>query len=475
MEQKRFANLINWLESTSGKDQATSTISKSLKIINDVHMGRCISAINTIEKNNKLIKIPKKYLLNYVTVLKHISYFNSGINEFFKKYVSGFDNIIFQSENDEITSLYSKLDSKKIFNLTSHQLLTLYITLENKRKESSFWYPLLSCFPELKEYSGIPMTWTLKTSSSTDLELFNSLPNSTKHHALSQLNQFNDDIKAIDSILNNLNFKVGHDEYLWSWLAINTRCLYYKLPLYLPISDSKNSEASNITLVPFVDLINHSYKSLNTVAIETKFGYEISTIQKIEKDNHLWFTYGPHSDEFLQCEYGFSTLREEFIDKFEEMNIYNCVDISSIILKLLNSSKKVNVSSWLKQTSYYGDYTLGIDNVTENNIKTFSTKPSHRTRIAIAALIENDKEFKLDENEGIIRCPIKLEKFYDGFNDGEYYHKSETILLQKIIIKVKEDLNSKLESLNSIKDYDITKFKIVRNLLLNQLFLLNSF
>lgn len=486
MNQENFERLIYWLKEYPDNDNIKSTISNNLEVINDDLMGRCIKAKDKIERNYSLIKIPKSFLLNYVTSLKYLAYFNDEVNDFLKLHIQNFNREKFKTESDEITKIYSNLDLRKIITLSSHQLLTLFICLENKRKKNSFWFPLLNCFPKLEEYSNIPMTWNLQNSTLKSKQVFNMLPQTIINHTKTQLTQFYNDIDSINNALNKKIVDISEDEYLWSWLAINTRCLYYKLPNYLPITSSKEREASNITLVPFVDLINHKCNDPNAIAKETKFGYEVLSRKKIFPNDHLWFSYGPHNDEFLQCEYGFSVFKIGDNNKIEDINIYNTIDITSILIKLLNKPKKKNVSLWLKQTSYYGDYTLGIDSILKNNDNnnndiSIIVKPSHRTRIVLASLVENDNEFIVDpiksnNNNFLIRCPLKLERFYEGYNDGEYYKNSELILLNKIISKLKDDINGKLEKLsNNQENENFTKITITKKILESQLFLLNSF
>lgn len=476
MDAPIIERLAEWLESAPGDKAA---ISKNLKVVDDTALGRCITADQTIEKNEILIQIPKKFLLNYTTILRHLSYNNKNIKNFLKTKIFHFDGKTFPTNADEITSLYAKLDYEDLLKLTSHQILTLYISLERRRGEGSFWYPLLSSFPPLDAYRSIPMTWNLHSSSEDLHRLFNLLPRSAIKHAESQCRQFNVDVDKISMILKKNNVFLKEEEFLWAWLAVNTRCLYYKLPKYLPITESEESEASNITMVPFVDFINHKTADHNCLARESKSGYEVISTTKISSGGHLWFTYGPHDDEFLQCEYGFLTSQTKRGDpqKYQNFNIYNSINISPIIIKLLGVPKRKNTYKWLKQTNYYGDYTLGIDDISkigEDDIQIL-VRPSFRTRVALASLTEADDGFHYNGSRSEIDCPVKLQQFCGGFNDGKCYEKSETVLLEKILSKVKKDMYEKLDTLAKLKLAEYIEHTVVKQLLLNQIFLLNSF
>lgn len=482
MQENAFNTLRDWLQIPKENDKAKThaTISSDLKVIDDSTKGRCIVAEEDIPTGKTIIKIPKNYLLNYITVLKHLSCWNVEIDNFLKEKIRNFNNEIFQTKPDQITNIYSAFICDDILKLTSAQLLALYICLERRRDEASFWKPFLSCLPELNEYDGIPMTWNLEMSTETDIRLFMLLPKSTSKHASNQITQFYSDFEKINNVLQDSNIKITEDEFLYSWLAINTRCLYFKLPEYLPITTTKLKEESNITMVPFVDYLNHQLEDSNSIAQETKSGYEVSTLSKICKNDHLWFVYGPHSDEFLQCEYGFSisevTMASDETFKFKNLNYYNSVDISQLLMALLNNPKKKNVVEWLKQAGYYDDYTIGIDQDLTKDTKV-GVSPSYRTRIAIASLIENDLEFKFNENQNSFMCPLKLERFYQGFTDGEYYEKFENILLAKILNKIKLDVKTKLKLLETIVDDGKSNIKniVVKKLLINELLLLESF
>ncbi|GAV29052.1 hypothetical protein PMKS-002531 [Pichia membranifaciens] len=322
------------------------------------------------------------------------------------------------------------------------------------------------------------MTWNLKSSSEKTVKLFGLLPRSVLNYAKSQSNLFYSDVEKISSILKEQNMTLTEKEYLWSWLAINTRCLYYKLPGYLPITENIESESSNITMVPFVDFINHRRDNSNCLARVSRSGYEVLATENIPTDTHLWFTYGPHSDEFLQCEYGFSTSKKMGKSSgYKSFNSYNTINLSPIITKLISSTAKKNIHQWLKQTNYYDDYTLGVENISldkDGTVKIF-VRPSYRTRIALASLAERNEDFYYNNSHDKIECPPKLKMFHEGFNDGEYYQKTETVLLRKIVAKIQQEISVKLETLSKLDTVGSAEHLAVEHLLQNQRFLINSF
>ena len=466
MKESDFVALQSWLSTpnTNDKTHTKADISDDLKVLDDETLGRCIIANESIPKDELIMKIPKLYLLNYLNVLKHISYWNEGLNIFLKERISNYSSELFESPQDTITDLYCSIDLQQLLKLTTHQLLTLYLVLEKRRGANSFWFPLLRCLPELPEYDEIPMTWIIGSSDkrATHAKIFNLLPKEVIAESNAQLKKFFKDTTTVDSFFTSrqdLDVNVKEEEYLWAWLAINTRSLYYQNPTYLPVSTTKDKEISSITMVPFVDFVNHKCEKSNAIAKQSKSGYEVTTTAEIGEGEHVWFTYGPHNDDFLQCEYGFSTSTLENDEEDDEaltytsFNKYNTIELTNILSKLLENPKKKMVVEWLKQTGYYGDYTIGVDEILfDFGSMDMSCAPSHRTRIAIAALIEDEKPFQFSETSQAYQCPQKLEKFYQGYNDGEYYAKTEALILSKILRKIESDLDGKLDKLTEIRN-----------------------
>lgn len=479
MTEDKHQLLKQWIETLDGnaKTEIFAAISESLVVTDNKLLGRGIEAKDEIAKKTTVIKIPKKLLLNYVTVLKFISPWNSQVDKFLSKNISNYRNAMFQTSSDQITEIYTKLSFEELIRLTSHQILSLFLLLERKRELNSWWKKFVDCLPELEAYDNIPMTWNLKCASTADQKLFKNLPKSVILHSEKQLKQFNSDFTKIASLLLPLGVKIIEKEFLWAWMAVNTRCLYFKLPSYLPLFHNQYADTSNITMVPFVDYINHLSDYYNAEAKFTKSGYEVNTTDSIQKNDYLWFSYGPHSDLVLQCEYGFSLSQVKYMDDrvgCTSLNPYNTIDITEIITKLLKNPKKKNALNWIKQSGYFEDYTLGFESSSEPGSVDFEIKtvPSYRTRVAIAVLIEKEEDFKFNKEQNSYMCPLKLEQFYQGYTEGEYYSKTEQFLLKKILAKLKIDLSTKLNKLKLIKESP--KLKVVQNLLLSELLLIES-
>ncbi|CAE6526766.1 unnamed protein product [Rhizoctonia solani] len=90
------------------------------------------------------------------------------------------------------------------------------------------------------------------------------------------------------------------EDYMWAWLNVNTRCLYHDLG-FVQSSD-------NVTMCPILDFANHtSMYSLSITQGEFALGDEMafSTSTPVKEGDQIYLRYGPHSNAFLFCEYGF--------------------------------------------------------------------------------------------------------------------------------------------------------------------------
>lgn len=140
--------------------------------------------------------------------------------------------------------------------------------------------------------------------------------------------------------------------FLWSWLIVNTRCLWY------PVKDVPKE--SQLALCPYLDLLNHNSPSPNTEnlfnslpkpQIPREGGYELinQSDQIVEKDSEVFFMYGPHSDSSLLAEYGFCLGREK--NAFTECNI------SELVISMITTDWR---KEELESNGLWDDYTLHL-------------------------------------------------------------------------------------------------------------------
>lgn len=399
---KRLDLLLQWANSISdpsSKASHSAFISKKLEVKHVEGVGRGIYATSQIQKNERLVRIPYSYLLNFTTVVANITKHNSSIH------LSDpiFNNLhIPLPKFDAVGTFYSKLGYDTLTALSSFQIVSLFLVLESQRKDS-FWKPFIDMLPQVDELGLSPLVWTTNGVPEA-AKLSALLPRSTRKHADSISSRFAKDKDVVSLMLQGTDF-FSVDRFLWAWMCINSRCLYLEMPLGKSTND-------NFTMAPYVDFLNHLCDDQCGIKIDAS-GFHVYTSTAYEPGAELFFSYGPHSNEFLLCEYGFVL----------DDNKWNYVDISDYIAPLL----RPHHVDFLKEKGYYNDYTINKDGM------------SFRTEIALATLQEaNPKESR------------RLNGLVDGLIHGAVYEERSSILLEQILRKIALDSTKAIASLHEL-------------------------
>ena len=93
-----------------------------------------------------------------------------------------------------------------------------------------------------------------------------------------------------------------------------------------------------MTLVPFIDMINHSSNE-NVSVSRVENALEIRSTRSIEENDEITFSYHSESSRFWICEYGF------WLDK----NKYDDMDLTNEIQSVVASQME-----WLEREGYWG-------------------------------------------------------------------------------------------------------------------------
>ncbi|CAG8443056.1 2913_t:CDS:10 [Gigaspora rosea] len=192
--------------------------------------------------------------------------------------------------------------------LTAHQSLALYLILERHKNTKSSVYPYIQMLP--KNFDTVPIC--------LDLELLEFLPNNLKEDVKSQKLKFEKDFRSKQL---NSDINITYNEFLWSWLCVNTRCIYFE-----PFKSINCDVRENIAIAPMLDFLNHNF------------------------DAKVFINYGPHDNFKLLLDYGFTIPNNPFNyilldDEFFKFN----EEVENVI------SKKLNL---LMKNGFYGDYAL---------------------------------------------------------------------------------------------------------------------
>lgn len=291
------------------------SVSPKVEVRDTAASGRGVYCVAPIGRGEEIVCVPHARLLNRETVLAHL------------KNTKG---------------------SERLQRLSSFQLVSMFLVSQGPDLE---WLPFLQMLPTLEELGGAPIVWRLLQRPGHE-DMWRLLPRSARRHTEQVISRFERDEKVVLSLVT-----ASRTRLLWAWMCVNLRCLYMAMPL-------ATEPADNFTMVPYADFLNHSDSDHCAIAV-TRHGFHVTTTLEYAPGDEVLFSYGPHGNEFLLCEYGFVLAR----------NKWNFVNVSEWILPLLLPAQ----SAFLKKHGYHGDYTV-------------NTEVLFRTEVALAVLQERDPD-----------------------------------------------------------------------------------
>jgi SET domain len=205
------------------------------------------------------------------------------------------------------------------------------------------------------------------------IETFSVLPAKSLKLLEAQAIRYRQDFEAAVSLIPSAKdaYQQTHrrteDSFKYAWCIVNTRCLYFDPPSSSappgqqhtnppPIAE-KNPPTPNqshdtnefMVLCPLIDLFNHTSSSTSAFQVtHTTSGFTVTSLQPSTgaRNEELFVSYGPHSNDFLLVEYGFLLPGET--------NMHDSVNLDSVILPTLSTEQK----SRLDAKGYLGAYTL---------------------------------------------------------------------------------------------------------------------
>ncbi|AJU85267.1 Rkm2p [Saccharomyces cerevisiae YJM1208] len=425
--------LLTWL-----KKSDKFYIAPNISICESPETGRgIVLSHGSIRKNDIIVSVPSSKQLNFHTILYHISKFNKELNipgiTIDRKPINYEDNII-EAENkawaDPRYGLYSELSKEFLLSLSSFQLVSFYILVENfllpkwtHNEIYSDWKPFFDVWPSMEELRSIPAIWNCDPNSRYH-SLIEYLPAASRKHMARISGLVREDWETISEVVLKWNEIYGSlsctknsdkftsDElfslFVHVYFIINSRCLYAKIPL--KIEDS----SSNFTLVPYVDFMNHicesdlhCYPQLSPQLRsegENIIGIGQFTIRCGDHlyDNineELFLNYGAHSNDFLLNEYGFVV----------DGNKWNYLDISDEIIELIDDDKK-EVKTFLLEHDYWGDYTIN------------ETDISYRIFVALNYYVTRDER--------------RVRKFIEGYISEDYFKPKISSVLKELLVSL---------------------------------------
>ncbi|KAG7193384.1 uncharacterized protein KQ657_000802 [Scheffersomyces spartinae] len=371
-------SLILWIEDANG-----SAISCGLQVKEDPATGRGIYIGSDFLKsslNQPLITIPHGLLVNRHTVLQTITK-NSDDK-------SCPENEIYASH------------SKDWWNsLSSVRMVLTFLLVEKAKGPNSFYAPFIDMLPDIKDFELSPLFWHIQNEQ----ELIKSLPSQTAVLTSKIIKRFEEDFEFT---LTNFKFqpeKILKLEYFWAWMSINSRCLYMNL--------DDRIHANNWTLCPFVDFINHSPSESCTNRVDPVKGFQVIVPNGflVMPEDQIFFNYGPHLNDFLLVEYGFTSL----------LNKWNDLHLDSAILPLISPEQV----EFLKENDYYENYTIDSNG-----------ELSFRTQVVFALVSQGDWHTNTGKR--------KLSLFMQGYTEFSQFNVKP--IVKKVLGKVRNDIKHKI-------------------------------
>lgn len=395
--------LVHWLlepPAPLNSSQNPIFLSPKLQVLSNEVSGRGVYASQPVTNSETLVRIPHSFLVNTNTILKHISWFNGR-----EKAPDGGYSVQLPSDKsaDEWTAIYTKIPMAEWVEMSAFQRTALYLCTEKKRGARSFWSAFLGTLPHLDELGSAPIVWEIEAEfgGSDASVLLHKLPKSARKHAQKVSARFNADYNAVRAQLVAAKCDpVDKMDFLWAWMCINSRCLYMSFP--------GAAEADNFTLAPYVDFLNHDCDEKCAIEIDSR-GFLVVSKAAHQAGQELCFSYGPHSNEFLLCEYAFTM----------DSNRWNNLDISHHLEGIMTDDQK----AFLADQGYLGDYT-----VSEHGGISF------RTQVALAAIQEREPSHSR-----------RLSLLIQGFNDGETYKP----VSRSVLLRVLEEVLTECEGVKS--------------------------
>jgi len=169
----------------------------------------------------------------------------------------------------------------KIYHLSSHSVLALFLLGERARGEASAWHPYLTSLPD-----SYAMPCFSRPSES---ECFPSYLKSVDRKQRDLLRR-----KFLACRDTFLRSDLDYNEFRWAWFTVNSRGVY------------SPDGSDNLALVPFLDMFNHSPDVRVKAETRPDGGYRLTNVNRTyHQGEQVMINYGPHSNLNLYAEYGF--------------------------------------------------------------------------------------------------------------------------------------------------------------------------
>ncbi|KND87344.1 Ribosomal lysine N-methyltransferase set11 [Tolypocladium ophioglossoides CBS 100239] len=174
---------------------------------------------------------------------------------------------------------------RKLKGATVHAILSVSLCLETN-PEFDIWRAVLPSRDDLA--TCMPICWPP--------ELQAMLPSTAKSLLAKQQAKFDKDWALVAAAYPDMQ----RGDFLYAWNLVNSRTFYHTTPR----TERKLPKDDHMVLQPVADLFNHSPDGCSVAFDQADF--TITTTRAHAPGDELFIRYGPHSNDFLLVEYGFT-------------------------------------------------------------------------------------------------------------------------------------------------------------------------
>ncbi|PTB45181.1 uncharacterized protein TrAFT101_000639 [Trichoderma asperellum] len=279
--------------------------------------------------------------------------------------------------------------TKTLSGATVHAILAASLCLDSN-PDLEKWRPVL---PSRRDIAiSLPICWPAKLRA--------LLPPGSKSLLAAQQEKFGKDWAIVAAAYPQLQ----KDEYLYNWLLVNTRTFYHTNR-----KTEKLPKEDHMALQPVADLFNHTPEGYCMAAFNDKF-FTFTTTRTHEPGEEVFIRYGPHANDMLLVEYGFTL--PSSINPWDE----TCLD--PYICPLLNPTQREH----LEDAGFWEKYMLD------------SQTACYRTHVALRMLC----------------LPLRQwQAVLDGVRDEDTDRHLIDAALLKALTKYDNDITNSLELLSS--------------------------
>ncbi|GLB34973.1 putative SET domain-containing protein [Lyophyllum shimeji] len=356
--------------------------------------------------------------------------------------------------------------------LTAMQLLSLHLflyrPLGSRESTDPTFGPYISTLP--REFDSHPLTWLCSGREDNPGSAFlSSLPPSVLYSLRKLVDRFNTDWRTVQRYIQDHDFAhpisevIGavekslrsylpacREDFLWAWLNVNTRCLYYRL-------ERSQSDKNNVTLCPILDFANHTTSShhmspqaanADRAAAPPRTDPREFTVLSpsdttTKPGDEVYLTYGAHSNKTLFVEYGFvNEISNEILLRGD---VHGESDVDDSIGCLFKARGKLG--TWLQEVltreGYWGDWTL--------HLQPLPAHPSYRliTALRLYHLFPaSAEEVPLDADRALLPWKATLLGRADRISQENEEAWKDTLL--QICSKLAEDATTAIASLDAV-------------------------